>query len=245
MVLPLEAGLSLTVKRDGETVSQKPPWPMISQNMGFHYGDNFALDGNGTYTVTVDIGKMGLRRLGSFADKFGESATTDIEFEFSQSKLDDISFQRLTDRQGTKGAVGLMDMKMPISQAPTKDALPGRTVGEGTSGDATFVVNAVDERRVVDEDGTYLAVSPRSPYNRVPLPMMSLSGTVERSGSSTFDDTLRAAVHPDLGYHYGAVVGDLQSGDSVTVTPDAPPQVSRHEGYETAFVQLSELSFTT
>lgn len=31
---------------------------MLSQDMGFHYGDNFALEGDGTCAVTVSIGGM-------------------------------------------------------------------------------------------------------------------------------------------------------------------------------------------
>jgi hypothetical protein len=45
-------------------------------------------------------------------------------------------------------------------------------------------------------------------------------------------------VDPDLGYHYGAPVSEAKSGDRLTVTVDAPPQLARHEGYETAFLKM-------
>lgn len=45
---------------------------------------------------------------------------------------------------------------------------------------------------------------------------------------------LTPATDPGLGYHYGAVVPDV--GSALTLTVTAPPQVTRHEGYETAFL---------
>lgn len=236
-VLPVESGVQLTVKKDGETLTRRAPWPMLSQNMGFHYGDNVALDGDGTYTATVNLGSMGLRRLGAFEGRFGETGTVDVEFEYSESEKEDISFTSLSDRQGQRGAVDPMQMEMvPLSFAPERSALPGKLLGGGTSRDATFLAT------VVDRDGHYLAVSPRTPHNRYVLPMMALSATVEGSGETRFDDALRKALDPELGYHYGAPVEGLTADDDVTLTVDAPPQVSRHEGYETAFLRMSDVS---
>ena len=45
-VLP-DTGLSLEIERDGDLVSQEVIYPMLSQPMGFHYGANFGLDGDG------------------------------------------------------------------------------------------------------------------------------------------------------------------------------------------------------
>jgi hypothetical protein len=70
---------------------------------------------------------------------------------------------------------------------------------------------------------------------------MSLSAKLTRNGNAVFDDILRSTLDPELGYHYGAAVESVESGDSLTVTVDAPPQVSRHEGYETAFVKMPEM----
>jgi uncharacterized protein involved in high-affinity Fe2+ transport len=60
-VVPPTSDVTLEITQDGETVVEKPPWPMLSQNMGFHFGDNIALPGNGTYSVNVGIGPMQTR----------------------------------------------------------------------------------------------------------------------------------------------------------------------------------------
>jgi len=47
-----------------------------------------------------------------------------------------------------------------------------------------------------------------------------------------------------LGYHYGTPVPSLADDDQVTVTILTPPQVARHEGYETAFVETPPVSLS-
>jgi uncharacterized protein involved in high-affinity Fe2+ transport len=237
-VLPVRSGLSVTITKGGEEVASRTPWTMLSQNMGFHYGDNFALDGDGTYTVTVEAGGLSIERLGDFAGRFGETVTGEFEWEYSQSARDDISFEQL-DNAGERGAVNPMEMTMPLSVAPAESALPGRVLGTGESGDAAFVATAADR------DGeTYLAISPRTPYNRYILPQMPLSATLTRDGETVFEGALSAAIGPDRGYHYGAAVDSVEPGDELTVTVDSPPQVSRHEGYETAFRSMADISMT-
>ena len=237
-VLPVGSGLTVMISRDGERVANRSPWTMLSQNMGFHYGDNFFLDGDGTYTVTVETGGLSLSRVSEFTDRFGESVTAEFEWEYSQSARDEIMFRTL-EKAGETGAIDPMEMSMPLSFAPPAEELPGRIVGSGESGDARFVATV----RSGDE-GEYLAVSPRTPHNRYVLPMMSLSATLTRDGKSVYDDVLSSAIGPDLGYHYGATVDSVESGDELTVTVDAPPQASRHEGYETAFLNMSDVSIT-
>jgi hypothetical protein len=238
-VLPVGSGLTTTVERDGETVDERDPWPMLSQNMGFHYGDNVALQGDGTYTVTVDVGSVGIRRYGAFAGEFEDSLSVEFELDYRQSQRDEISYRRLDEEQGQRGSVDSMAdmMTMPLSFAPERSELPGRVFGEGTSGDAVFLATATER------DGEpYLAVSPRTPHNRYVLPLMALSATVERDGETVFDDALPKAIDPELDYHYGAPV-EVRPDDTVTVSVDSPPQVSRHEGYETAFVEMDPLTF--
>lgn len=244
MVLPVSAGLSITVERDGEPVADKPPWPMVSQNMGFHYGDNYALDGDGVYQITVRVNGMSERRLGAFSGRFGEAGETTVDFDFRQSTLEQLSFERLPDTQGDRGAVDLMNMDMiPTSQAPEVSALPGTVLGTSKGRDAVYVASWLRDAAFLDDGQSYLAVSVRTPYNRVPLPMMSLDGRVEADGEAVFEDALTATVHPDIGYHYGAVVETDASEPSVGVDVIAPPQVSRHEGYETAFLATPSFSF--
>ncbi|SNZ03780.1 hypothetical protein SAMN06269185_0368 [Natronoarchaeum philippinense] len=242
-VLSVGGGLTLSITQDGEAVSGKPPWPMISQNMGFHYGDNYALDGDGTYTVTVRPGSVGARKLGAFQGRFEGLEPVDIEFEYEQATRNSIPYKTL-DVQGQKGAAELMEMDMmPTSTVPAQGELPGRVIGTGSSGDADIVATVVEDPSFVDASA-YLAVSPRTPYNRVPLPLMGLSATVSRNGSAVYDGGLGEALHPDLGYHYGAELDGVQSGDQVTIAVDTPPQVARHEGYEMAFLDMGAVEFT-
>jgi hypothetical protein len=243
-IIPPDINPQVTITQNGESVDQFAPWPMLSQPMGFHFGDNAQLNGNGTYTVEVSIGGPSTRRTGSLAENQGNASFT-FEFEFSQSTLNGISVTDLSDdKQGTKGAVDVMNMEMlPSSQVPKSDTLPGDVRGMATSGDAKFVVTVLEDasRFGGDEDQVYLAVSPRTPYNRIMLPMMSLSGTLTRGESSVFDGILQATIDPEIHYHYGAIVPEIQSGDELTITVDASPQTARHEGYETAFVDMPSI----
>ncbi|WP_276302383.1 iron transporter [Halorussus lipolyticus] len=242
-VLPT-SNVSATILKDGEEVDSRSLWPMLSQNMGYHFGDNVALDGNGTYTAKLSVGAMQARRMGAFRDAFGDQTTLEVEFEHTREKLGGLSYEQLPDKKGTAGALEPMEMKMPIAQVPKPDALPN-TIGVGSSGDAKFAAFAPDENPHFVPDGkSYLAVSPRTPYNRYPLPFMSLSAKLVRDGETVFDDILRSALGSEFGYHYGAAVDGIESGDELSVVVDAPPQVARHEGYETAFIEMPEMQMT-
>lgn len=245
VVMPT-ASHSIELTQDGELVDERSLWPMLSQSMGYHFGDNVALAGDGTYTATVRIDPLDARRTGGFADKFDETVTAEIEFPYSQETRDDIMVETFEDEQGEEGAVEPMDMEMmPLAEAPSADALPGNVIGEATSGDARFVSTVVrDADRFAVEEGSYLAVSPRTPYNRFPLPFMTLSATLTRDGNTAFEGALQAAVDPDLKYHYGTEIEGVESGDTLTITVESPPQVARHEGYETAFLEMPDMDFT-
>ncbi len=243
MVLPIEAGVNITIAADGETVANKQPWPMVSQNMGFHYGDNYQLDGEGVYEITVQVDGMTERRLDGFADRFGDAGTMTTNFEFSRDARDNISYTEYPDKQGSRAAVELMNMEMmPTSQVPAPEDLPGEVLGTAKGSDEVYAATWLTEADVLESGQSYLAVSVRTPYNRVPLPMMSLDGTVEIGGETAFDDALSPAVHPDIGYHYGAAV-EATGDPSVTVETIGPSQTSRHEGYETAFLGTPTLEF--
>ena len=233
-VLP-DTGLSLTIRRDDELVFEEVVYPMLSQRMGTHYGANAGLTGDGSYEVTVSVGGMSTRRTGSFEGRFGEPASTTITFDYSQSARNDLPREMTPDRAGERAAVEPMQMEMmPTGTAPARDALPN-VRGSGSSGDAEFVVGTLDSPPAgVDETGTYLYVSARTPYNQMTLPAM----TVE-AATGSFDGELTRTLDPELGYHYGAVVDS--PGTSVTVTPTVPPQTARHEGYETAFLDFDSL----
>lgn len=73
---------------------------------------------------------------------------------------------------------------------------------------------------------------------------MSLSATVTRGNETVFDGALQATLDPALNYHYGAGVESIESGDEIEIVTDAPPQVARHEGYETAFLKMPSRTLT-
>ncbi|MFB6219032.1 MAG: iron transporter [Halobacteriaceae archaeon] len=222
-------GVRIEVLRDGETVAARTMWPMLSQNMGVHAGDNVSFPGEGAYTVRVTVGPAGIRTTGAFDGRFEEGVTADIPFEFSRADLEGLSFERLPDRQGERGAVEPMAMARR-ARLPPAGEFPG-TVGTAESGDARLVVAATDPPAGVDGE-RYLAVSARTPYNRYPLPLMALFGRL----GDAFEGALAPALDPELGYHYGAAV-DRAAGE-LRLVVDAPPQIARHEGYETAFVGM-------
>ncbi|MDY6817386.1 MAG: iron transporter, partial [Halobacteriales archaeon] len=82
-VLP-DTGLSAEIYRAGTLVSQEAIYPMLSQPMGFHYGSNFQLNGDGTYRVKLSVGALPTRRSGAFVRRFTEPTTVEIEFEYSE-----------------------------------------------------------------------------------------------------------------------------------------------------------------
>jgi hypothetical protein len=235
-VLP-DTGLSAEIYRDGSLVSQEAIYPMLSQPMGFHYGANFGLDGEGTYEVRLSAGALSTRLTGAFEGRFAEPATVEIPFEYSEAAKEEIAFRTLEERVATPGAVDPMPMEMlPTSFAPLESELPGRVLGAGRSNDARLVVTALESPPSgVDADGTYLAVSARTRYNRMVIPAMALSGRLARDDGTVYDGAFERTLDPDLGYHYGAVVDDVASGDELTLSVDVQPQTARHEGYETAF----------
>ncbi|WP_135536734.1 iron transporter [Halostella pelagica] len=239
-VLP-DTGLSLEIRdADGDLTSEEVIYPMISQTMGFHYGANFSLDGDGTYDVSVSVGGTSTRRTRGFEGKFGDPASVTIEWEYSEERTESLAFEEFDDA-GAREALSPMSMSFPNAVAP--DPLPGERLGEAESGDAVFVVTALDAADF-GGDGTYLALSARTRYNEMLLPEMAVSGTLERDGETVFDGPFERALDPELNYHYGAAVDGVESGDELTIRVEVPPQTARHEGYETAFVTSSETTLS-
>ncbi|MFB6081260.1 MAG: hypothetical protein ABEJ67_00430 [Halanaeroarchaeum sp.] len=246
IVLP-DAAPSVSIVGAEESITSVNPWAMLSQPMGLHFGDNVHLPDTGSYEVTVGIAAPTLPRLGGMAAGPAEQRTCRFEFEYSRSERDDIQLRRFPEKKGTRGAVEPMRIasKRP-SQAPAPEALPGRLLGSATSGDAAFAAVAIEDASAYGgtADQTYLAVSPRTPYNRHVLPMMGLSATVERNGATVVEEPLTAAIAPALSVHYGTVLEDLRPGDALTITVETPPQLARHEGYETAFFDMPPMTLS-
>jgi hypothetical protein len=138
---------------------------------------------------------------------------------------------------GMNGGNGGMNMgNAPPPSLPPASEYPGMDLGVHESGDASFVVRYLDNSRLATGDDGYLVVSPRTPYNRLPLPDMSLSLALageERSLTQTLDD--------ELGMHYGSSV-TLSPGEQFDLVVDAPPQIARHRGYETAFLDMPPMT---
>lgn len=245
-VFPLDTNPTITISQSGDSVTTLSPWTMLSQNMGFHTGDNISLPGAGDYTVTVDVPPTSVRRTGSFEGRFDSQRSVEFSFTFDPGTVNDIMLDRLGEKAGTRGAVEPMEMKkMPLALAPKTGELPGRPLGTVRTGDAVFDVRALDDAsRFGGTEKTYLAVSARTPHNRYVLPAMSLSATVTRGNETVFDGALQATLDPELNYHYGAGVESIESGDEIEITTDAPPQVARHEGYETAFLEMPSRTLT-
>ncbi|PSQ18568.1 fe2+ transport protein [Halobacteriales archaeon QS_8_69_26] len=244
-VLP-EVGLSVELTREDDLVSEEVIYPMLSQRMGFHWGANFPLPGDGTYTASVSVSGMGIDRTGAFAGRFGDPVTAGIEFEFTPENRERVGTEEVAGA-GDPGAVQPMEMgDLPDSRLPAPGDLPGTVAGTARSDDADMVVTRLspaEADRFTDGTG-YLAVSARTRYNDLVLPIMGLSATVDRDGETVFDGTLSRTLDPDLGYHYGAPVGSLSAGDEVTLSVGTPPQVGRHEGYETAFLEMPDVTVT-
>jgi len=244
-VLP-SSSATLAVTREGEPVLDRPMWPMLSQRMGFHYGDNVSLPGDGAYEVTVRFGPVGTRRSGAFREAFGERVAVTIPFEYSAAERDDLAIEATGQRAGREDALEPMAMEMlPVPQLPAADALPGTAIGSGLLGDARFVGTVLEAPPAgIDASGGYLAVSPRTPYNRYPIPFMPLSATVATGGEPAFDGALAPAIDSDFGYHYGAAVEGLDAEATIAVTVDNAAQIARHEGYETAFLDRGTVTLT-
>jgi uncharacterized protein involved in high-affinity Fe2+ transport len=241
-VLPSSASTELT--QDGETVSQEVTYPMLSQRMGFHYGANFQVADFGTYTARVAFeGMNAVERTGAFDGRFGERATVEIEFDWTQSVADQFSV-RDVDQGGNAGAVKPMDMDAPQGVAPDTSDLPGEPVGSALADGARLVTRYVPDGGRFTDEGDYLYVSARTRYNGFFVPMLGLDAVVERDGDTVAEGRLAPAIDDAAGYHYGLGVDALESGDAVTVRTTTPAQVARHEGYERAFRQMPDVSFT-
>ena len=243
-ILPLD--VSVDISNDDGQVTTKSLWPMISPNMGYHGGDNVALPGEGTYDVTLRVGSLNMNRTKPFKGRFIKPRTAETTFTFDTSETYDLDIRRLGEKAGNRGTVDLMDMKMvPAPTAPPKTELPGRLIGEASSGDATFVVSVVEgAARFGDDDRPYMIVSPRTPYNHVVLPRMSLSATLNRDQKTIYQGPLPATLDPDVSCHYGTHVDGVKSGDTLTIEIESPPQLARHDGYETAFVDMPPVELT-
>lgn len=235
-VFPVASGLRVRVEHPNEEVTQRAMWPMLTQNMGFHFGDNILIPEWGTHRITVDIGSPALQPAGRLQESFEGTDSVTFDVNLQLSKRNRIAVARQSQQRGNHAAVSPMDMsRHPLSFAPWPNEMPGRLLGRDTSGDGVFLA-------FLEE--TSLVVSPRTPFNRFVLPLMSLSARVERDGEPVSEDRLTPAIDATRQYHYRGPAEAIQSGDTITVSVDAPPQTARHIGYESAFLEMPDVTVT-
>lgn len=73
---------------------------------------------------------------------------------------------------------------------------------------------------------------------------MAVRATIERNGTTLLDGELTRTLDPELNYHYGTAIEDLRPGDRIRLSIPTPPQIARHDGYETAFLDMSSTDLT-
>ncbi len=271
-VLPVDMSLEIT-DADGDLVHGDAPWSMLSQRMGFHYGDNVDLPGEGTYTASARVGPVSARRTGDLEGRLDEAVTLEVDFEYQRSDLHDLELNMLDDdEQGEPGALPLMDHSdhdhghddggdhdghdhhddleghghgehdHPTVSGPPVADLEGTLLGTETTADAALSALVSDQDRF-EEDAPALAIFPRTPYNDVILPFMQLSAALEADGEAILETSLTETLDHEFGHHYGVAAPELADADTLVVRVDTPPQVSRHDGYETAFFDFEAVSF--
>lgn len=243
MTIPADVRITVEGEDTDVTPYRGQLWPMITQTMGFHYGDNVAIAEEGTYTATLEISPVTARRTGGLVGRFEQPETAELTFEYSPDDIYDLEFSLIDEeRRGERGALDLMDHEMPAATVPPAEKFPGTVLGTDRSGDADFVIAVLERERFGEE--AYLVVSPRTPHNRVVLPLMSLSATITRNGERVFEAPLESTLDPELNFHYGTEISTLNAGDTLTVTIESVPQLARHDGYETAFMEMSPVEVT-
>ena len=240
VALPATAPRVTFSRPDGET-REVSPWQMLSQRMGVHYGDNVDLGPDGEYEATVQVAPGGTRRSDD-VETPDSPLEVSVSFQFSQDQLEALAFTDVAgDREGSSSALDPMEMPpVTAGRTPAVDSFPLTVRGTETVAGAEFVAATADERGqlATGRDETYVAVSARTVHNRFPLAAATLS--VEAGGETR---PLVPTLDPALGYHYAAAVPAVSADDDLIVRQRAPTQLSRHEGYETAFFGVDALSF--
>lgn len=244
----------------GDWSDDRSLWPMLSQQMGAHYGDNVPLDGDGAYVATVEIGTASADVLGTGAADLVDPATVELEFEYASDEIEGLE-RRLIDEDEGRGESGALEpMAHDTGDHGEHDRVShggddhdkhadhdefdyeraeSTRVGTATADDVEYTATFVGRDGRSDANESELAVTARTAYNAYPLPFASLSAAVSRAGKRIADGALRETIGPELGHHYRTAVDPsvLERGDELTIGVESPPQLSRHEGYENAFLE--------
>ncbi|MGM0606133.1 MAG: twin-arginine translocation signal domain-containing protein [Halobacteriota archaeon] len=224
------SGVNVAVSGGNDVRERETVYPMLSPRMGFHYGDNYHLDGDGEYTAEITIEGIVGDAYGDFEGRFDRASSVSLAFEYDEAERNALEFEAYPDRQGERDTVKPMSMDyMPLGFA---SELPGRHVGEGMAADIRYRASVLDADRFGEDP--YLAVTASTRYNDLLVPLVGLDAAVQSKGSE-FDRSLTPSIDPELGFHYGAQIPAATGELDVAVRVTTPPQIARHEGYETAF----------
>lgn len=231
-----------TVHESGSSAPSFQVWSMLAQRMGYHFGNNVSFPGEGDFSVRIDLDPVGVRTAGAFDGRFDAAASTSVDVTFDTADVTDLGIDEIPDsRRGQRDAVAAMEMGPPPGRVPPVEDLPGTPLGTATSADAVLAGTLLDAPPDgIEGDGPYLAVSARTPYNRIVLPSCSLEATVDATDPNELEET----IDDRLGHHYGAVL-DAPPEEDPTVRVTAPPQVARHDGYETAFFDFEQVRLSS
>jgi len=231
VVLPVSS-VNIAVTGGNNVNNRETIYPMLSQRMGFHYGDNYHLDGDGSYTAEVTVGGVTADRFGSFEGRLSEPETVAIDFEYSESGRNELDFQQYDDQAGQEGAVDPMEMG-GLSLGTVRE-LGGTSMGEALADDIRYRASLLEADRF--GESPYLAVTTATRYNEFVVPGMGLSATVDGTdGETVLSESLTPALDPEIGFHYGLSAPGLTGQEALSVEVTTPTQLARHEGYETAF----------
>jgi hypothetical protein len=238
IVLPVSS-VDIAVTGGNDVDERETIYPMLSQRMGFHYGDNYHLDGDGTYTASVTVGGVTAERFGAFAERLDAPETVEIEFEYSESGRNDLTFTEY-DQAGELGAVDPMEMgMMPMG---TVGDPGGTAMGEAMVDDIRYRASLHSADRF---GGPYLAVTAATRYNEFVIPSMGLAVTAAGpDGETVLSESLSPGLDPEIGFQYGVSAPGLTGDEEIALDVTTSPQVARHEGYETAFFSTPTVDLT-
>ncbi|RQG93354.1 iron transporter [Natrarchaeobius chitinivorans] len=242
-VVPAPVTTTLRRGSDGERVDRRDLWPMLSQRMGVHYGDNVPIEDGGTYTVTVRVGPTSadVNTTETPAGKLAEPTTVGLEFEYEPAAIEGLE-RRLIDEDEDRGDPAALEPMGCCGDGRDEPAFDGPDavrIGSGTTGDVVFVAALFGGADRSGRESPVLAVALLTPHNRYPLPFAAVSADVFRENDRIATGSPRETIDPRHGHRYGTRVEPdvLERGDELAISLDTPPQVARHEGYETAFLE--------
>jgi hypothetical protein len=290
--LTVPTSVSTTIRSREGRIDERTLWPMLSQRMGFHYGDNVPLGEDGPHAATVRIEPTSVDASGVLADRLESPRTVDFEFEYAAAEIESLE-RRLIDEDEGRGEAGAVepmehdhgghesednhddhrsenghgnhddhrsenghgnhdDHRFENDHGDHNDSdaddhesgadletATDEWLGTARSGDLEFGVGVLENGSGGDAEDT-VVVNARTRYNQFSLPFAGLSVAPARNGSLGEKVRLAERLDAELGHYYGAPVerDRLEATAELAVTVDATPQLSRHEGYETAFFDL-------